>query len=104
MFMVGETQYGKDVTACIFHLLHFLTKTSISLLPFIFLFLVISKNKDGLHSYRRSSACLSKPLMRHVSELRVEMPSNTWLAQLEGHVTLDLEVLSLSPMLGVDIT
>ena len=28
----------------------------------------------------------------------------TWLAQLEGKVTLDLWVLGLSPMLDVDIT
>ena len=28
----------------------------------------------------------------------------TWLAQLEDRATLDLRVMSLSPMLGVEIT
>ena len=27
-----------------------------------------------------------------------------WLAQLKEHVTLDLKVMSLSPMLGVEMT
>ena len=29
---------------------------------------------------------------------------STWLTLLEGHVTLDLRVMSSSPMLGVEIT
>ena len=32
------------------------------------------------------------------------LPRDTWLAQSEEHVTLDLRLMSLSPTLGVEIT
>ena len=37
----------------------------------------------------------------HITKLRHE---GTWLAQLEELATLDLRVMSLSPMLGLEIT
>lgn len=62
MFVVREMQRGKGIMVSIFHFLHFLIKTCIYLLPFLLLFLVMSKNKDGLPSFivRMPSACLSQ--------------------------------------------
>ena len=43
--------------------------------------------------------------MRPEDELLKEhMLWNAWLVQSEEHLTLDLMVVSLSPMLGVEIT
>lgn len=59
MSVAAETQCSKDVIVSIFHFLCFLMKTFTSH-PFIFLFLVMSKNKEGSRSFiaRMSSAYL----------------------------------------------
>lgn len=38
------------------------------------------------------------------SPLKIKLATDTWLAQSEKHATLDLEVTSLSPVLGIEIT
>lgn len=76
MSVAAETQCSKDVIVSIFHFLCFLMKTFTSH-PFIFLFLVMSKNKEGSRSFiaRMSSAYLNKPLVRRILELHLKMPS-----------------------------
>lgn len=68
MFMVGETQCGKDVIVTIFHFLCFLINTHFSSHSSILLLLVMSKNKEVISTFIiiMSSACLSKPLVREI--------------------------------------
>ena len=49
---------------------------------------------------------LGKKAISQLLQMPLEMNDvrGTWLAQLVGHATLDLGVVSLSPTMGVEIT
>lgn len=58
------------------------------------------KNKD--HKILRLKILMCTKVMETV--LRIDLKRGGWLAQPLEHVTLELRVVSLSPILGVELT